>query len=295
MSSFRHRLEYGAYRSVKALLRPLPTTWARRIGRGIGSVAHALDGRHREIARNNVALALPALDPNERRHLVRRCFQHFGMALCDALCAASLTPEELCDRVDLEGWEHLVEAERSGHGVFLLSAHLGVWEVAAYPAGLFGGPMHVVGRPPNNPYMAKEIVRVRERHGNRMIAKRGAVRQMLKVLADGGRLGILVDQRVQPKEGVKVPFFGQPSWTTPVLARISLRTGAPVVPYFGLPAERGRYRIIARQAIWPSEVDDLEGEDAIRRLTERYLEATEAEIRKHPEQWLWMHRRWRGD
>jgi KDO2-lipid IV(A) lauroyltransferase len=117
---------------------------------------------------------------------------------------------------------------------------------------------------------------------------------MLQAVRAGGWAGILIDQRVQPKEAIEVPFFGHPALTTPVLARLSLRTGAPVVPIFAFPEPHGRYRFVARPPIFPPERPAAgESEDStVLDLTRRYLETAEAEIRRHPEQWLWMHRRW---
>jgi KDO2-lipid IV(A) lauroyltransferase len=111
---------------------------------------------------------------------------------------------------------------------------------------------------------------------------------MLEVLRAGGRVGILIDQRVQPREGIAVPFFGHPALTTPVLARVSLRTGAPVVPVALYPVRGGRYRFAARPPVFP----EGEGEEAVAALTRRYLAVAEEQIREHPEMWLWMHRRW---
>lgn len=298
MSRVRHLVEYVAFLLVKALIRTLPHRGARAVGRRLGRLAHGVLRRHRRIARDNLARAFPELDREERARSVRRCFEHFGTALADAVSVSRFDLVELCRRMDLEGWEHLQEAEaragdEAGVGVVVLSAHLGLWEVAAYPPGIYGGPLHVVGRPMDNPLLDRELVRARARFGNRLLAKRGAVRPMMKILARRGRVGILIDQRARPGEGIWVPFFGIPSYTTPVLARIALRTGAPVVPIFGLPRPGGRYRIVLREAIWPDAAGDLEGEEAVAELTRLYVAACEAEIRRHPELWLWMHRRWK--
>lgn len=299
LRSLRYDAEYLAYLAVRGLARLLPHRFARGLGRGIGRLAHAVLGRHRRIAADNLALALPELGEGERRRTVRACFEHFGLALADAISAARFDLVELCRRLDLEGWEHLQEAEReiarrgAGTGAFILSAHLGLWEIAAYPPGIYGGPLHVVGRPVDNPRLDRELARARARFGNRLIPKRGAARPMLRVLSRGGRVGILIDQRARPEEGIWVPFFGRPSYTTPILARLALRTGAPVVAIFGYPLPGGRYRVVLREPIWPEAAGGLEGEEAVAELTRRYLEVCEREIREHPEMWLWMHERWK--
>jgi KDO2-lipid IV(A) lauroyltransferase len=150
--------------------------------------------------------------------------------------------------------------------------------------------MDTVVRPADNPWLDRELRALRERFGNAVIPKRGAARRMLEVLRGGGRVGILIDQRVQEREGIAVPFFGRPALTSPVLARLSLRTGAAVVPITAYPESGGRYRIVVRPAILPPENGD--DEETVKVLTRRYLEVAEEDIRAHPEMWLWMHRRW---
>lgn len=288
----RHRIEQALYLTLKGFLRALPHEGARSFGRGIGRLAWKLDARHRQVAEGNMALALPEIGPEERARLVRDCFRHFGSALCDAISSTRFDPQEICHRFTLEGWENLEAADRLGRGVFILSAHVGFWELVPPVVALFRGPMSIVVRPADNPHLDRELCALRERFGNEVVPKRGAARKMLETLRAGGRVGILIDQRVQPKEGIEVPFFGRPALTSPVLARLSLRTGAAVVPVATFPEPKGRYRLVARPAILPPEgAQDDEATAAA--LTRRYLEVAEDDIRAHPAQWLWMHRRWR--
>jgi Kdo2-lipid IVA lauroyltransferase/acyltransferase len=286
----RHRIEYGLYLILKGFLRALPHAGARRVGRAVGSLAHALDRRHREVALRNMALALPGLGLAERRRLVRECFRHFGSALCDVLSSTRFDATGLCHLYTLEGWENLEAAERRGKGIFILSAHVGFWEMVPPMIGLTRGRMDIVVRPADNPWLDRELRALRERFGNAVIPKRGAARRMLEALREKGRVGILIDQRVQPKEGIAVPFFGHPALTSPVLARLSLRTGAAVVPIAAYPLPGGRYRMVVRPPILPPKGEDTE--ETVAALTRRYLEAAEEDIRAHPDQWLWMHRRW---
>lgn len=288
----RHRIEYGLYLALKGFLRALPHEAARSVGRAVGSLAHALDRRHREVARRNLERVMPEIPPAERRRLVRSCFRHFGAALCDAISSTRFDAVEICRHFTLEGWENVEAAERRDRGIFVLSAHVGFWELVPPIVGLYRGPMSIVMRPADNPYLDRELRTLRERFGNVTIPKRGAARRMLETLRERGRVGILIDQRVQPKEGIEVPFFGHPALTSPVLARLSLRTGAAVVPVAVFPEPDGRYRFVARPAILPPE-GARDDEEAVAALTRRYLEAAEADIRAHPEMWLWMHRRWK--
>src|SRR5436305_466578 len=132
---------------------------------------------------------------------------------------------------------------------------------------------------------------LRERFGNDTLPKRGAARKMLETLRGGGRVGLLIDQRVQKKEGIEIPFFGQPALTTPILARMSLRTGAAVVPVTVYPEPGGRYRVVVRPPILPP-AGGRDEEETVAALTRRYLETAEEDIRANPHMWLWMHRRW---
>lgn len=295
----RHRLEYALFLALKGGLRALPHGAARGLGRGVGLLGYHLDRRHREIALRNMARALPERTAEERRALVRSCFQHFGSAFCDTLSSTRFGPRELCERFDLEGWDHLDQAERRGKGFFILSAHFGFWESVPPMVGLYHGPMDIVFRPADNPWLDGEVRALRERNGNSVIPKKGAVRRMMEVLRGRGRVGILIDQRVQPREGVWVPFFGEEALTSPIVARLSLRTGAAVVPVASLPLPGGRYRLVVREPILPPEpppgaaADD--GDEAVVALTRRYLEVAEEDIRAHPEMWLWMHRRWESE
>lgn len=288
-----HRIEYAGYLAVKGSLRALPHGAARRVGSGLGDLAYRLVARRRRVAIENIARVYPELDPASHRRLARASFQHLGMALCDSLSIARFGPVELCRRLTLDGLEHLERARRRGTGVCVMSGHLGCWEVAADVLGLYGGGFQVVARRLDNPWLDRELSRLRERFGNQLIAKRGTLRQLFQIVREGGRLGILIDQRVRAKEGIVVPFFGHPAVASPVLARISLRTGAPVVPIFGYALPGGRYRVVLYPPIEPGDARPEPGEDESVALTRRYLERVESEIRRAPGQWMWMHDRWK--
>ena len=286
----RHALEYALAAPFVALLGALPHAASRRLGAALGAAAGALDRRRRRIARDNLAQALPELAAGERERIVGACFRHFGSAFCDALSAARFDAPELCRRVTWEGFEHLLDAERAGRGVIVLAAHFGNWEVVPAALGATHGPMAAVGRPVDNPRIDRLVQRLRTRFGNRSLAKRGAVREMFRVLAQGGRLGLLIDQRVRPEEAIDVPFFGRPALTSPIVARLALKTGAPVAPVAAYQEPGGRYRIAFAPPLWPEGRDDAATTFA---FTRRCLAASESVIRRHPEQWLWLHNRWK--
>lgn len=284
----RHRLQYGVYVAIKGLLLALPHPSTPAFGRGLGEVAFRLDRRDRRITLDNLARALPELSRQQRRRLARECFREVGADLCETLSAARFTAEELRRHLIIEGWEHLERAREGGRGVLLLGAHLGCWELTAYALALEAGTVHLVSSVLPNPLFDRELRRLRQPFGIQIIERKGAARRMYKLLRRGGLIGIALDQRPKPQEAIDVQFFGRPSLSSPLPAYLSLWTGAPVVPVFTLPAGDG-YRTVLRPAIEP----EGEGKEGIARLTQRYTDVIEEEIRRQPARWLWMYRRWR--
>ncbi len=287
----RHALEYGLFLPFVGWLWALPHAGSRRFGAMLGAVAHAVDAGHRRVALENLAHAFPELPTVERRRIARRCFVHFGAAFADAVSARRFGLVELCRRVTMVGLEHLVAAEAGGRGVILITAHYGVWEILPLAIAQARGPVVAVGRPADNPHFDRVVRELRNRFGNRMVDKRGAVREMFRVLRDGGRLGLLIDQRVRAEEAVDVPFFGRPALTSPIVGRLAERTGVPVVPVFGEPLAGGRYRVEFLPALERPGPDSAEA--VAQALTRSAVETCERIIRRAPERWLWLHERWK--
>ncbi len=284
-----HAFEYTAFSSLRGLLTLLPHRTSRALGRGLGDLAWAVLGRRRRVTLDNLERALPELGASERRRIARESFRNLGRMACDTISSHRFDSREVCKRLTLAGWENFASARDEGRGVLVMSAHLGSWEMAAHAVGLYGEPMHVIGRPLDNPRIDQSLSSQRKRFGNQTIPKRGAARGSMRVLRGKGVVGILIDQRVRPEQGILVPFFGHNALTSPLLARLALRTGAPIVPLFGELAPGGRYRIEFEEAI----ESPPDGEDAVEELTRRCLEVVERRIRRAPEQWLWLHERWK--
>jgi KDO2-lipid IV(A) lauroyltransferase len=252
--------------------------------------------RRRRILRSNLAAAFPEASAAEIEALARASAESLGVAFAEFLEVAGLSREQIGERICVEGDENLRAARGLGRGVFLLSAHLGGWELGAIRAGMLGEPISPVVRPLDNPLLERELSRRRTRFGNRPIAKRDAARDVLRALRRKETVAILIDQNVLPREAVFVPFFGRLAATTPALARFQLASGAPVVPVFTWPEGGGRYRLIFEAPILAEEfraAAATDRDDAVRRATARYMEVTEAAVRKNPAAWLWMHDRWR--
>ena len=285
----RHALEFGAFAIFHAVVRALPHSASRSLGGSLGALAGRLDRRRRRIAEANLSAAFPELSAAERRRIVRACFRRFGASFCDSLSSLRFDGPELLSRLELTGWENFEQAAAMGRGkgTIVLGSHFGNWEVVPAAIALTLGPISSVGRRADNPYFNRVVQRLRTRFGNASLDKRGAVREMFRLLDRGGRLGLLIDQRVRAEEAIDVPFFGRPALTSPIVARLSRRTGAPVVPIFGEELAGGRYRVEALPPIVP-EV----GEDDMA-LTRRYLVLLEERARQRPELWLWLHDRWK--
>jgi KDO2-lipid IV(A) lauroyltransferase len=177
-------------------------------------------------------------------------------------------------------------------GVFFLTAHIGSWEVAALVTGLkVEAGLSVVNRPLDNPLLEVELDRLRKLYGNHVFGKHNIVREVLAQLKKRGGVGILIDQRVREDKGVEVPFFGHPAWTPGILARMTRKTGAPVVPTFALRDAPGRYILRYDELVIVDDLNETELEDVP--LTTRYMAILEEAIRANPDQWLWYHDRWK--
>jgi len=291
-SATRNHVEFAAYRCARALAGILPSSGLDRVGNALGNLFAMTGGRRREIIDFNLELAFPEKTAAERRELARAVARHFARSALDAIRIQGLEPDELLAAVQISGWEHVEKAVSFGRGAFFLTAHIGSWEVAALVTGLkLEKGLAVVNRPLDNPLLERELDRLRRLYGNHVFGKRNMLREMLKQLKNGGGVGILIDQRVHPDQGVEVPFFGRPAWTHPVLARMAARTGAPVVPTFALRERPGFYSLSYREPVLVDDLTDAERGDVP--LTARYMRILEDAIRERPDQWLWYHDRWK--
>jgi KDO2-lipid IV(A) lauroyltransferase len=286
----RFGTEYALFAVAKGTLLRSPEGTRLRAAELLGDMGYRLDRRHRRIALHNLHLALPELGNAERQAMARKSFRNLASAVTEMIHSARLDREALEARLEVHDWQFFEEAEAAERGVIVMSAHLGYWEGPGLLLALRGRPLSILHRPLDNPYMEREARRIRERFGNCSIPKRRGSRLLLKALRAKQCVGLALDQRVHPNEGKAYPFFGHPAYTTPLLATLSLLSGAPVAPVFTFPVDRGhRYRVCFRQPIFP----EGQGPEATDRLTLRCLQVIEEEIRSHPGLWLWMHRRWR--
>lgn len=261
------------------------------LGRRMGDLAYLALPHRRRIALENLAQAFPEMTAEERRALCRRSWQHLGLVFVE-LCALLSRPlDDLLSRIIVEGREHLDRAMAAHGRVLALTGHLGNWEVLSVAHRVTPYPLAVVVRPLDAGWINPLAERLRLRTGIELIDKRKALRPILAALSRGGMVGILLDQNATRSEGVFVPFFGRLASTSRSVALLALRTGAPIVPIFARREGDGRHRIIVRPPLDVPETGDRE--TAVAELTGRCTEVIEAAIREAPEQWLWVHNRWR--
>lgn len=288
----RHRLEYLTVRAVVACLRVLPVALVERAGALVGLAAYTFDRAHRRIAQRNVAAAFPVRSAAEQGVIVRGAFAHFGRLLFELLKFSTLTPGAMLARVEFEGEERVRQAYAQGKGVLFVTGHFGFWELQAMVHALRLRPMAVVARALDNRALNDLLERIRTRTGNTVIYRQGTIRRVLRLLHAGEGVGILIDQHIQSRDAIYVDFFDRPAATTSVVAALALRTGAPVVPLFALPLGGGRYRMIYEHPVQPPSENAA---NAVHEFTQRCTDVLEMYVRRHPELWLWMHRRWRED
>jgi KDO2-lipid IV(A) lauroyltransferase len=280
--------QFVVYFAAVRLVRRLPWAVANEVGRASGLLSYLALPRRRRLAAENLELALPDRSAAERRRINRASFVHLGKTYWETTWAARLSTAEILRRVDVEGVEHLDAAAATGKGFFLLSGHYGAGDIAAWPLSQRLGPIHVVARDLRNPHIDRDVRALRRQLGMELIRRRGAGARALEVVRRGGRVALTIDQWVRPEHGYLLPFLGEPTWTSRLLAKLSAGSGLPVLPVYCL-AEGARFRVIVEPPITPAG----RGIDEEISLTRRYLESLENRIRRRPELWMWMQRRWR--
>jgi Kdo2-lipid IVA lauroyltransferase/acyltransferase len=288
----RQRLEYAAAWPFIKILGILPRRLSRAMGISLGWAVHLLHGRLRRVGMRNLALAFPEKTKSERGRILRGEFTSIGRQLAEVCQFPSYTLGNVEQVVIYDGLENYEKACARGKGVLFLTAHFGGWEVSAFTHSMHGHWMHVVMRPMDNVYLDGLIRRYRTLHGNKMVDKDDFVRGLLSAMKAGESVGILMDTNMTPPQGIFVDFFGIPACTASGLARIALRTDAAVVPGFTIwDSSLGKYRLRFDPAVELIRTGDLEAD--IRTNTQIFTSIIEGYVRKYPEQWLWVHRRWK--
>jgi KDO2-lipid IV(A) lauroyltransferase len=267
---------------------PYPLLWLS--GTAIGYIFYVCDAKHRRVALENLATAFPRRSAAERRAIVRAVFAHFGRLLFEFLKFSTLSAENILSRVEFDGEERVRLAYGQGKGVLFITGHFGFWELHAVAHPLRFEPIGVLARTLDNARLNALLEDIRQRTGNVVIYRQGSIRKVMRMMSDKHGVAILIDQHITGADAVQVEFFERSAATTSAVAAMALRTGAPVVPVFALPLGKGRYRLIYEHPVEPPAQDS---QDAVREFTQRCTDVLEMYVRRHPDLWLWMHRRWR--
>jgi Kdo2-lipid IVA lauroyltransferase/acyltransferase len=284
--------EFAIVWLVARVLGWLPRGVARTIGAGVGWMVYRLLGRLRRTGLRNLERALPAMSAREREQTLRKVYRGLGWQLAEFCRMERYTPHNTAGLIRYEGLENFLEAEALGKGVLVLTGHLGAWELSSFYHSLMGHPMGMVIRRLDNKRLDAFVNRIRCLHGNVVNHKDDFARGLLTAMRRGETVGILMDTNMTPPQGVFVDFFGREACTASGLARVALKTGAAVVPGFLLWEENEKQYVLhfGRGVELP---DSGDAEADIVELTQRCTSVIEDWVRRYPEQWLWIHRRWK--
>ena len=288
----RQKLEYAAAWPFIKILGTLPRPLSRALAIALAQVVYLLHFRLRQVGMRNLEMVFPEKSEAERKRILRGVFISLGRQLAELCQFPRYTPENIDQVVVYDGLENYERAYARGKGVLFLTGHFGGWELSAFAHSLHGHWLHVVMRPMDNPYLDRLLQRYRTMYGNKTVAKDDFVRGLLAAMKAGETVGILMDTNMTPPQGIFVNFFGIPACTASGLARIALRTDASVVPGFTIwdPGLQ-KYRLRFDPALELVRTGDLEAD--ITANTQMFTKVIEDYVRKYPDQWLWVHRRWK--
>jgi KDO2-lipid IV(A) lauroyltransferase len=288
----RESVEHAlAWTSLK-FLGALPRSWARWVGAKLASLLFRLQPRWEQIALFNLQLAFPESADDERRKIVRDMVRNLGWLAAEFAHLPQYNRQNIENVIVLDGFENFAAAEEQGKGVLFLTGHMGAWELKPYAHALYHRPIHFVVRPINNARVDRLVNRYRSSSGNQPIEKKQAARAILRALRHGGVVGILADQNAALEDSVFADFLGIPAATTTGIARMARHSGAPVVPVYSFwDPELGKYRLRYEPALTLRRTEDEEAD--IREYVVQFNDALSSYVRRYPDQWFWVHRRWK--
>jgi len=288
----RHRLEYLPVWLAAKFFGLLPRPVARALAIGIGLAAYVVYPRLRRVGMRNLEIAFPQKTNKERKRILRQVYKNLGRQMAE-FCLFPRYTKENVDRIAVyDGFENFAEADARGNGVLFITAHFGGWEIGSFVHSLHGHPLNIVIRPLDNPFLNAMVDSYRTQHGNSTFPKQDFARGLLSSLKRGETVGILMDTNMTPPQGAFVDFFSVPACTATGLARVALHTDAAVVPGFTIwDKELRKYRIRFDPAIKLVRTGDDEA-DAVTN-TAAFTKVIENYVSRYPEQWLWVHRRWK--
>jgi len=277
-------------RIILTVFGTIPPTARKAFFKGITILLYHFSLKHRMIALHNLARSFPEKNLSELKKIAKGSFRNLGIMAAEFFDVFDLNRDNITDLVEFEGSDVYEEALARGKGLLIYSAHFGNWELGAASFALKYQPMNAIYRLLDNPIVENLLMLERRVTGNKLLAKGGVMGKIFKVLKENEVVGIMMDQNVSWREGVFVDFFGRPACTTRQFAEIALQTGAAVMPSFIIRKDDGRYRIVI------SETELIRTGDYDRDVllnTQKFTTIVEGFVRKYPEQWFWLHQRWK--
>ncbi len=280
-----------AARTIFDAFRAIPTRMRKAFFKAMMILFYHVSEKNRLVVLHNLTLAFPEKDMPELKEIARGCYRHLGIVAAEFFDILSMKRDNLSRWVELEGLENYEKAHAKNKGIIFFTGHFGNWEFLPAVFAILYQPIHIVYRAMDDPLMREMVDRVRSNFGTRLVPKGGAARKLIRLLARNECVGILVDQNTAWQEGVFVNFFGKPACTTTGLAAIALQTGAPVLPGFTCRMKNGKYRFIVGEEVPITQTGDYARD--ILENTQRVTDVVEDMIREAPEQWFWLHQRWK--
>jgi len=280
------------------LCRALPERAIHVLFRNIALLIYHLLGSRKKITLRNLEIVFPEKSLAERKTMARQSYANFAesMAFNTLMMTGRITNQQLLDSIEVEGWENFEEAKRltGEKGLLIFSAHIGNWELLPQYAALrLDTPLHIISRETSNPLLEERIVRpLRERFGVEVFYKKNALMRIVKVIKKGEYAGFQIDQKLNPPEGIFVKFFGREAPTLASPALLQVRFGVVVLPVFMVKPEKGKHLLVIKKPIqWSDNGKSME--EQIVELTCIHQKTIEDIILEYPDQWFWMHNRWK--
>ena len=285
-------LEFAAVWAVLKFVGVLPRPVSKAFGAGISRMLFALVPKLRRTAEFNLNVAFPDWSDSQRSAVLNKMVRNLGWMAAEFARFPNYKRENIGEVLVLDGHENFLEGQRRGKGVLYLTGHIGAWELSSFAHALYGYPLHYMARALDNPRVDALVNRYRGLSGNAPIYKNESARAMLKILREAGTVGILADQNTMPEEGIFVDFFGKTACTTTGIARVALHTDAAVVPGYAVWDDAlGKYRLRFETPVELVRTGDTERDVAAN--TQKFAKIIEDIIRQYPDQWVWVHARWK--
>jgi KDO2-lipid IV(A) lauroyltransferase len=284
-------LSYIILKGFGLFINLLPEGFALWVGRQLGSLGYYLDWEHRKVALQNLYLAFgQEKSASEIRRIARRTFQNLGMMAVEFFRIPGLDMEHFKEKVSVEGLDEALKLLEKKKGGLLLIGHFGNWELMGLMSKVIGNPILVIAKPIKQKRIDRWVTEIRKVAGLELIPPENASRKVIQALSQNRVVGILIDQRAKRSRGVWADFFGRKAPTTPGLATLAWKTGAPVLPVFMIRDGYQKHRLIIKEPLELINTGDIKKD--VEANTQLFNHTLESMIRQYPDQWFWVHRRW---